>query len=414
MLIIIGFSISKIWIDFRVYFNNYYNLKTIFNLAEKYYNEGNINKALENYRKIEEKASKIIKLHSSSSFVDDALYMLAVSYSRLGEYTKSEQKFRELFQFFPNSKIIKNAKLEYGIMLYNANRLDDALNYLSQVKDKKARAYLMKTYYKLENYERAKLLGDELLKSKEFERDNDFKIVLANVYIRTNDLEKAEVLVDQISKIQTVPDTIRNNLMALLSDAYLNNKNYDKAINSINKISYNDSTSLEFFVKLKTARIYIAKGDTAKAMDIFEYLSNFAFDSTKYLSYYYLGGIFESRGDFDKALDFYDKAYAGGMKLASERKEIILKLKSIEDESDLNKLYRLAEVFFLDLNKPDLALETLDKIIEQSRDDELTQKSLLFAVYICSKYLNNKDKALGYYSKIKQKWMLDIAKAWIE
>ncbi len=414
MLILISFSISKIITDFKAYFNNYYNVKRTFNLAEKYYNEGKINMAIENYRKIEGKASKIIKLHSNSSFVDDALYMLAISYSRLGEYTKSEQKFRELFQFFPNSKIIKNAKLEYGIMLYNANKLDDALNYLSQIKDKKARSYLMKTYYKLGNYERAKLLGDELLKLKEFEKDNDFKIVLANVYIRTNDLEKAEALIEEISKIQTIPDTTRNNLIFLLSDAYLNNKNYDKALSSINKITYNDSTSLAFFVKLKTAKIYIAKGDTTKAMDIFEYLSNFAFDSTKYLSYYYLGTIFENREDFEKALDFYDKAYAGGIKFANERKEVILKLKSVKDESDLNKLYRLAEIFFLDLNKPDLALETLDKIIEQSRDDELNQKALLFAVYLCSKYLNNKEKAIDYYSKIKQKWMLDIARTWIE
>jgi len=414
MIFLISFSISKTITDLRAYFNNYYNLKKTFDLAEKQYNEGNKNQAIQNYRKIEEKASKIIKLHNNSSFVDDALYMLAVSYSRIGEYTKSEQKFKEFFTFFPNSKLINKAKLEYGILLYNSNRFSEAIEYLSEIKDKKAQFYLMKTYYKIENYEKAKEIADRISNLKEFKENVDFKITLANLYLKTKNFDKAEILIDRILRITNISDTIKNSLLNNLSDSYLEDKNYDKALSSINKISYKDSTSLEFFVKLKSAKILLAKGDTNKALDILEYLSNLAFDSTKFWSYYYLGNIYENREDFEKALDFYDKAYSGGIKIANNRKEIILKLKAIKDEKDCKKLYRLSEILFLDLNKPDLSIQTLDKIINECEDEKLKQKSLLFAVYISIKFLKDKERALNYYNKITENWILNIAKDLME
>ncbi len=266
MLFSISFF-SQLSIDLRAYFNNYYNLKRTFDLAEKYYNEGNFPKARENYVKIEEKASKIIKLHSKSKFVDDALYMLAVSYSRIGEYSKSEQRFKEFFAFFPNSKLINKAKLEYGIMLYNSNNLDDAIILLSQLEDKLAKIYLMKTYYKMGNYKKASELSSDILKYKEIQNNTELKITLANIYINTNDLEKAELLINQLVKLQNVNDTTKNNLLVMISDAYLNQKNYDKALSLINKIEYKDSTSLAFFVKLKNAKIYLLKSDTTNALN---------------------------------------------------------------------------------------------------------------------------------------------------
>ncbi|MEO0144859.1 MAG: tetratricopeptide repeat protein [candidate division WOR-3 bacterium] len=412
MLFLINFSLSQLWIDARAYFNNYYNLKRTFNLAEKYYNEGNLPKARENYMKIEEKASKIIILHDKSRFLDDALYMLAVSYSRIGEYSKAEQKFKEFFTFFPNSKLIKKVKLEYGIMLYNANRLDEAILHLSQIKDKEAKIYLMKTYFKMGNYQKAKEIASSLLKYKEIQNNLDFKITLANIYLNTRDLENAQELISQIVKFQNVNDTTKNNLLLMLSDAYVQEKNYEKALDIISKIEYKDSTSSEFFIKLKTAKIYLLKADTNSAINILEYLSNFAFDSTKYWSYYYLGIIYENKEDFDKALDFYEKANEG-LKIAKDKKEVILKLKSMKDEKDFNKLYNLAETFLIDLNKPDLALETLNKIINEGDDYKIVQKSLLFAIYISSRYLNDKEKANFYYEKLKESWMIDIAKSWI-
>jgi tetratricopeptide (TPR) repeat protein len=414
MIFLINFSISETIINLKAYFNNYYNLKKTFNLAEKLYNQGNINSAMGNYRKIEEKASKIIKLHSNSKFVDDALYMLAVSYSRLGEFTKAEQKFKELWTLFPNSNLINKAKIEYGIMLFNSNRLDEAVIFLSEINDKRAKFYLMKAYYKLGNYQKALEIANEIKNDKFFENNLDFKISLANIYLKTNNLNFAESLIEEITKISNINDTIKNNLLVNLSDAYLENQNFEKALKTINKINYKDSTSSEFFVKLKTSKILLMKGDTNKALEILEYLSNLAYDSTKFLSYYYLGIIYENKEDFDKALDFYEKAISGGVKLAQNRKEIIIKLKSMKDEKNYKKLYRLAETFYLDLNKPDLALNVLEKIINESNDEKLKNKAMLFSIYIYSKVLNDKQKAYEIYKNLNEPWLIDIARKWIE
>jgi len=414
MIFLINFSISETIINLKAYFNNYYNLKKTFNLAEKLYNQGNINSAMGNYRKIEEKASKIIKLHNNSKFVDDALYMLAVSYSRLGEFTKAEQKFKELWTLFPNSNLINKAKIEYGIMLFNSNRLDEAVIFLSEINDKRAKFYLMKAYYKLGNYQKALEIANEIKNDKFFENNLDFKISLANIYLKTNNLNFAENLIEEITKISNINDTIKNNLLVNLSDAYLENQNFEKALKTINKINYKDSTSSEFFVKLKTSKILLMKGDTNKALEILEYLSNLAYDSTKFLSYYYLGIIYENKEDFDKALDFYEKAISGGVKLAQNRKEIIMKLKAMKDEKNYKKLYRLAETFYLDLNKPDLALNVLEKIINESDDEKLKNKAMLFSIYIYSKVLNDKQKAYEIYKNLNEPWLIDIARKWIE
>ncbi|MFZ8846142.1 MAG: tetratricopeptide repeat protein [Candidatus Hydrothermia bacterium] len=414
MIFLISFSISETIINLKAYFNNYYNLKKTFNLAEKLYNQGNINSAMGNYRKIEEKASKIIKLHNNSKFVDDALYMLAVSYSRLGEFTKAEQKFKELWTLFPNSNLINKAKIEYGIMLFNSNRLDEAVIFLSEINDKRAKFYLMKAYYKLGNYQKALEIANEIKNDKFFENNLDFKISLANIYLKTNNLNFAENLIEEITKISNINDTIKNNLLVNLSDAYLENQNFEKALKTINKINYKDSTSSEFFVKLKTSKILLMKGDTNKALEILEYLSNLAYDSTKFLSYYYLGIIYENKEDFDKALDFYEKAISGGVKLAQNRKEIIMKLKAMKDEKNYKKLYRLAETFYLDLNKPDLALNVLEKIINESDDEKLKNKAMLFSIYIYSKVLNDKQKAYEIYKNLNEPWLIDIARKWIE
>jgi tetratricopeptide (TPR) repeat protein len=340
--------------------------------------------------------------------------MLAVSYSRLGEFTKAEQKFKELWTLFPNSNLINKAKIEYGIMLFNSNRLDEAVIFLSEINDKRAKFYLMKAYYKLGNYQKALEIANEIKNDKFFENNLDFKISLANIYLKTNNLNFAENLIEEITKISNINDTIKNNLLVNLSDAYLENQNFEKALKTINKINYKDSTSSEFFVKLKTSKILLMKGDTNKALEILEYLSNLAYDSTKFLSYYYLGIIYENKEDFDKALDFYEKAISGGVKLAQNRKEIIMKLKAMKDEKNYKKLYRLAETFYLDLNKPDLALNVLEKIINESDDEKLKNKAMLFSIYIYSKVLNDKQKAYEIYKNLNEPWLIDIARKWIE
>ncbi|MCS7245861.1 MAG: tetratricopeptide repeat protein, partial [candidate division WOR-3 bacterium] len=370
--------------------------------------------AIENYRKIEEKASKILKLHQKSSFVDDALYMLAVSYSRIGEYTKAEQSFKEFFAVFPNSKLTNRAKSEYGIMLYNLGKFSDAMDYLTKTNDKTSDFYLMLIYYKFGNYGKAMEIANKISNDKKFKENLEFKTTLAYIYVQTNKIDSAERIIDEISKLGNIHDSTRIRLYTELSDAYLKNKNYEKAISSINKITYKDSTSLAFSIKLRTARIFLLKGDTSKAMDIFEYLSNISFDSTKFWSYYYLANIYENKNEFERALEFYEKAYSGGIKVANERKEIILKLKAMKDEKDHRKLYKLAETFYIELNKPQLALEILDKIINETSDKKLKEKALLFAIYISSKSLYDKEKASNYYSKLENQEYLDIAKKWIE
>jgi len=88
------------------YFNTFYNAKTYFNAAEREYKkEGKLTpKIRQNYNKVIEKCSKILEFYPRSKYVDDAVFLTALSYKRLGERVKAEKKFKELFEFFPESK----------------------------------------------------------------------------------------------------------------------------------------------------------------------------------------------------------------------------------------------------------------------------------------------------------------------
>ena len=53
----------------------------------------------------------MLERHPTSSWVDDALYIIGASYYYLGDYDKSARKFKELFANYPQSEYISRSRL---------------------------------------------------------------------------------------------------------------------------------------------------------------------------------------------------------------------------------------------------------------------------------------------------------------
>lgn len=98
--------------SFQAYFNTYYNAKRLFYQAERQYQTEGFSPALRDiYNKVIEKNVVIIRYFPNTPFVDDALYMLGVSYLRLSDYERAQRRFQELLDLYPKSPLQHRALL---------------------------------------------------------------------------------------------------------------------------------------------------------------------------------------------------------------------------------------------------------------------------------------------------------------
>ncbi|MBU0508867.1 tetratricopeptide repeat protein [bacterium] len=84
----------------------------------------------EKYRKVLETCAKLLELYPKSRWVDDALYLMGVSYYRLGELGRADRKFTELTTLFPKSKHIPSAILFRARTLAEQTNRDQAIELL--------------------------------------------------------------------------------------------------------------------------------------------------------------------------------------------------------------------------------------------------------------------------------------------
>ncbi len=406
-------SMEQMLVDAKAYFNTFYNLQSEFNKGEYYYNLGQYIKAKSHYMKVEAKGSRILQLHRDSRFVDDAIYMMAVSYSRLRSYTKAEKKFREFFTYFPSSPLRWKVYLEYGIMLYDMKRYDEAERYLRRALESgdrrvkyRTKLYLAKILIEEKDYEQAISILEDLLREN---RDNrELILTAADVYLKLGDTQRARELIQEYISDPRISDSLKNSALRLLAIAYVKEGNYDEAYNTLESMVVRDSTPQYFAIRLEMGKLLLMKGDTQGAKDIFQYISEVSKDTAKFYSYYYLGLIEESRGNFEGALGYYEDASKMGLRMAQERKETLIKIKSVEKETDPVKIYRVAEIMYLNMHKPDITLDMLRKVLEHNPPPPLEKKTLLFMTYIFANDMDMPDSARHYLQMLRQKYPSSI------
>ncbi len=136
------------------YYNTFYNAKKKFNEAERDNRKPQTSQTTparpaqstttqtaapqrnvlspEKYRKVIETCSKLLEFYPKSRWVDDALYLMGVSYYRLGELSRAERKFAELQTLFPKSRYIPAATLFLGRTYIEQKDFERAIDLISK------------------------------------------------------------------------------------------------------------------------------------------------------------------------------------------------------------------------------------------------------------------------------------------
>jgi tetratricopeptide (TPR) repeat protein len=81
----------------------------------------------EKYRKVIETSSRMLEDYPKSRWADDALFIMGVSYYRLGDMVRAERKFTELITLFPASRYVPQATAWKARTLAQQKKKDEAI-----------------------------------------------------------------------------------------------------------------------------------------------------------------------------------------------------------------------------------------------------------------------------------------------
>ncbi|MCK4461607.1 MAG: hypothetical protein KAW46_07365 [candidate division Zixibacteria bacterium] len=118
-----------------VYYNTFYNARKSFNEAEKSRNKskGKGRGNVASYRKAIEKSLKVIEDYPNSKYYDDALYVLMVSYYYTEQYSRSERRAREILAVYAESEYALDATLYLAKAKLMQKDVDDAVGIFQEI-----------------------------------------------------------------------------------------------------------------------------------------------------------------------------------------------------------------------------------------------------------------------------------------
>jgi TolA-binding protein len=117
-----------------VYYNTFHNCRKAFDAAEDSRTAKRTSRVdIGGYNKAIEKALKVVEIYPNSSYYDDALFVLAVSYYHTGAYLKCERRAREILANYPESEYAGESTLYLAKAKLAQGDLDDAMQVYREI-----------------------------------------------------------------------------------------------------------------------------------------------------------------------------------------------------------------------------------------------------------------------------------------
>ena len=435
--------ISQYKTNLTTYFNIYYNANRLFEEGEKEIRKQEIDLIKKNLQshifnipllpttpatsqqKLTDaiaKSSKILSLHSSSSYVDDAIFLIGKSYYLMNEHFKAERKFQELLATSNDEELKNEAKLflvktyrkqllfekelsllnelqntdddeiksevyfEFGYLFQQQKNKDEAFKYFEKAIELTENDLLIPYLsYSLGNLATQLNKKDEannyFTKLKDLE-DIDYHFLAEFELIN---LSSAENKIDKYKSMLEDPlyKSYRDKIEYEIAMSFYLDKKYETALSYFNKIdtTYKNSevSGKSYFTQ---AEYYeIVKGDLIKALD--KYKSAIANKLTPDLKiiadekYSSLNIYLKTKNEIAKIEILIDTLNSQYQNIKSDS----LKNISISAKDSLVNLlsaqqYELATYFYINKNNIDSASYYLNKIVNSKNKTEIVASSI--------------------------------------
>ena len=404
-----------------IYFNTFHNIRKNFNSAEETRKKDGREKArgaeTKQYTDAITKSSRVLERHPTSSWIDDALFIIGASYFYLEDFSKADRKFKELLANYPNSEFVPRARLLLAKTKLHLKEEAEAISIFEEIfnkgKDKSIKANAARAlgeyYFESGDYEKANLYLQSLIDSlgESTDRLRAF-IYVADGYFEKYNFKKARP--NYVQALKNDPDSLQNykiNYRMAECDYFL--FNIKGGLERLQKLAdddrYYDSLGP---IRLKMAEGYEWEGDIESALLTYEQI---AVENPRKeiaaIAYYELALTYQyDFEDLAKAREYYVKAsserkpssvYEDAVRRASrlglleeysQAEDIELETDSTGkvDKAELEQVsrnqYLLGELFYFDLDKPDSAINAYQTLLDRFPDSRYAPKALISMAYI--------------------------------
>ncbi len=331
------------------YFNTFYLAKKNYNTAERQRlkDKGAVStNTRKSYREAIDWSYEILQSHMDSKYVDDSLYIIAMSNYYMGEYTKARTKFDELLEAFPESDLAPTARFFKAKSLDALDDDDQAVSMLLDLindggKSLKGMAALAlaEMSFEEENWEKLEADAQRVIDLK----PDDEELFKAYYYKgeALYNLERYEEAVAALQNLgkENIDTELRFNVNTLISMSLAKLGRFDEALESLNAMQ--GRGEYERFaprIRLEIGNIYVMMEDEEQAVTTFLNLAGDYPDSVAAKEAWYNIGILRLRdlANAEEAKKAFDMVKEGSSR-TNESWFVEAGIKSVQLDSLISK-----------------------------------------------------------------------------
>jgi TolA-binding protein len=417
-----------------VYFNTYYNAKKYYSDAVKEKRRSPTESVSPNVKAILEKAiqkcEKIVTYHPKSKYVDDAIYLMGKCFFEMEDYENTLRKIDELEIYFPDSPFLEEALLLRGrayLIQGNYSAAISSFEGLNRFSEKYydiAQIEILKVHYGKGEYYEAIQQGNAYLESELGARmgssRKDVLFIIAQSLFEVARYEDSRQTFLDCLREDPPPQVVFDATLKI-GKSYLiqDSPHADSALETFLTLSSTPlSSKEEAIIHLQIGRCQRLLGNYEEGIATFEKVPKLHSRSQESAEAYYMIGLIyeEDLKDLDKARESYEKVRKENLQADVSKDAVVRaatirklkdyreKLESGEEDVLAETQFFLAELYLLELNKIDEALENYAKVIQEYPESEYSPRASYAIAWIYNYLKQDSEKAIEAYSKIMTKY----------
>jgi TolA-binding protein len=382
------------------YFNTFYNAQNNFRQGKKLVVHDTLKVDSEFFDKTIEKTTSVIIKYPGSRYVDDALFMMGVSYYYKGDYRRALEKLDFFVMNYTDSKFYDAAMYYKGLAHYKQNKFAPAIIALEQAQHSKqyrvkAMIALCYVHFKDHNYSALTDVASELIKQGIDKKERRWLLrLLGESYFEQGQYADAADAFHELLSITRVKEDERE-IKLKIAESYLEMGEYDKCKEFL------EGQSDDEFKRL-LADLNVKLGNITKAKELYFNIainSNFDFASE---TFFKLAELYKSEDSLELAIANYDSAVIRapmseyGIK-AKRMADILRKVEifSKQTEETDRAQFLLAEIYFVNFNDPERAMDEYAKVFTEFPQSEWAPKAMYAQFWIAKRILEDDSLALS-------------------
>ncbi len=376
------------------YFNTFYNAQNYYRQGMKSVVNDTLKQDSEFFDKTIEKTTAVIVKYPRSRYIDDALFMMGVSYYYKGDYLRALEKLDFLSVNYPESKFYDDALYYKGLAYYQQGKFAQGIISLKEAQLSKhfrvkSLVILCLIYFKEYSYGALADVAKELLQERIETKDRRWVLqLLGDAQFNQKLFAEALQTFNELLSITRV-NVDERQLKLKIAEIYLEMGEYEKCEDFLQ-----GQEDPEF--KSMLADLNVKLGNTGKAKDIYLEVGVNNYTEIAAEAFYKLAEILREEDSLEQAIAYYDSSVtrAPMSEYGNTAKKIADVLRRIdmltkETENIDRAQFLLAETYFVDFNDPATAVREYIKVYENFPKSEWAPKALYAHLWIATHIFRN-------------------------